>query len=223
MNLRAEAYHAIRRIVEFFQDQWFDRTRRVRTSGDVSLSQAGIAAGDSEWYVPARPGHIREALRAAPVCDARRYTYIDLGSGKGRSLFVAAELPFRDILGVELSERLHRRACGNIGSFRRRPAVSGGAIRSLHTDAASFVFPPGPLAVYLFNPFGESTMRKVLGKLEHSLETDPRHVVVILLWPRAGELVARVPGMRMVSENKRRAIFEAYASASGRDKPDWEY
>ena len=218
MNLRDRAFHIRRVIREFFEDQWFDRTRHVRTSGDVSLSRAGISgegAADSEHYVPARPAHIREALRAAPVPDGAGYTYVDLGSGKGRTLFVAAELPFRAIVGVELSDRLHGRACANIGSFRFR-GRRGGPIRSIHANAAEFLFPEGPLVVYLFNPFGAATMQRVLDNLERSLDQQPRHVVVVLLWPRCGDQVARVRGMRLVSTEARYQIFEAYPELGGR-------
>ncbi len=190
----------------------------MRTGGDMSLAQAGIAAAsarDSEFYVPARPAHIREALRAIPVTDASRYTYIDLGSGKGRTLFVAAELPFRRILGVELSGRLHGIACGNVRSFRFR-SRRGGQMEPIHGNAAEFLFPEGPLVLYLFNPFGASTMQQVLDHLEQSLEQDPRHTVVILLWPRCGDQVARVRGMRPVAKNEHHEIFEAHASLPGK-------
>src|SRR4051794_26660224 len=115
-RLRWKVYDATREILEFFEDQWFDRTRHVRTSGNVPLPLAGISAEDardSELYVPARPAHVREALRAMPARNVSGYTYIDLGSGKGRTLFVAAELPFRQIIGVEFSAKLHEEACVN--------------------------------------------------------------------------------------------------------------
>lgn len=208
MDWRSKLFHTRRRIREFFEDQWFDRTRRVRTSGDVSLLRAGISkrnAPDSEWYVPARPAHVREALRASPIQDASGYTYVDFGSGKGRTLFIAAELPFQRIVGVELSEQLHERACANIRSFRRR----GRVIESIHANAAEFQFPPEPLVLYLFNPFGAATMQRVMDNLADSLLAKPRHMVVILLWPRRGEQVAGVPGMRMVRAARHYQIFEA--------------
>lgn len=212
-SLQTRVQDATRTIYEFFQDQWFDRTRHVRTSGNVPLTMAGIPAEevrDSELYVPARPGHIREALRGMPVSNVSGYTYIDLGSGKGRTLFVAAELPFRRIIGVEFSINLHQLACLNAGTFRwgkRR----GGEIRCIHMNAAEFQFPEGPLVLYMFNPFGAATMERVLENLASSLVTDPRHVIVTLLWPRCGDQVARVEGMRLVCKGAYFEIFEAHA------------
>ena len=72
MGLRTRIGDSTRTVVEWFQDQWFDRTRGVHTRGNVSLLSAGIASGeqrDSELYQPARPAHVREALQAIPVAD----------------------------------------------------------------------------------------------------------------------------------------------------------
>ncbi len=204
---------ALRRVGEFFEDQWFDRTRRVRTSWDVSLQQAGVAeeeAGDKEAYQPARPRHIRKALREMPVADVRPYSYVDLGSGKGRTLFVAAEMPFQQVTGVEFSPLLQAVAEANVRNFR---APAGGAPRvmSLRGDAAEFVFPSGPLVLYLFNPFGAQTMQRVLDRLAASLAQEPRHLVILLLWPQCSPQVAALPGIRLVSKRHEYEIWEVPA------------
>jgi hypothetical protein len=212
-DLRTRVRDRMREVGEFFQDQWFDRTRHVHTSGDVSLALAGISAAevpDSEYYVPARPEHIREALRAIPVEDVSSYSYIDLGSGKGRTLFVAADLPFRQIIGVELSNQLNEMACRNVTTFDWRKRQSR-EIKAIQMNAADFQFPAGPMVIYMFNPFGEDTMGRVLGNLAASLERDPRHVIIILLWPRCGNQVMRLNGMRLISQVRHFEIFEAHA------------
>lgn len=213
-SLRTQCGNIARTVAEFFQDQWFDRTRNVRTSGNVTLHRAGIRedqTADSELYVPARPAHIRQALRAIPVRDWSGYHYVDLGSGKGRTLFIAAEWPFHRITGVEFSNLLHQQVCANIRSFRpikrtqRRPAIA-----SLHQNAKDFAFPEKPLVLYLFNPFGRETMQHVLRNLEDSLRQTPRHTVVVLLWPRCADQVAQVQGMHLRRTTGRHQIFEAY-------------
>jgi cyclopropane fatty-acyl-phospholipid synthase-like methyltransferase len=202
--LRTCFFNLARVVTEFFQDQWFDRTRRVRTSGDVSLLSAGIPGGDSEFYQPARPAHIREALRALPISDPSRYIYVDLGSGKGRTLFIAAERPFQKILGVELSPVLHQQACDNIRTFRRRHPQQ---ISSIFQNALDFRFPDDRLVLYMFNPFGRETMHRVLTNLSSSVGSNPRHVLIILLWPRCGDMVASLVDMKIVHENRHTQIF----------------
>ena len=75
-------------------------------------------------------------------------------------------------------------------------------------------FPDEPLVVYLFNPFGAATMQVVLDHLATSLQRCPRHVVVVLLWPRCGEQVARIPGMRRVCATRKHEIYEALATSA---------
>ena len=63
----------------------------------------------------------------------------------------------------------------------------------------------------MFNPLGPATMQVVLNNLDASLAQTPRHVIVVLLWPRCGDQVARVRGMQNVCATRRPEIFEAYA------------
>jgi hypothetical protein len=60
---------------------------------------------------------IREILDSIPL-QPNTFAFIDLGSGKGRALLVASELPFAKIVGVELSHELHRIAEQNLGRYR---------------------------------------------------------------------------------------------------------
>jgi SAM-dependent methyltransferase len=80
------------------------------------------------------------------------YNFVDVGAGKGRALLLAAELPFRKFIGVELSEELARIAQRNVArwSLVTRPKVN---IRVVNGDAATFRWPRTPLLVYLYNPF----------------------------------------------------------------------
>ncbi len=202
----------VRAMVEFFQDQWFDQSRRVHTSGEVSLRAAGVdetAFHDSEAYQPARPAHIRAALHRIAVDDVSDYSYIDLGSGKGRSLFIAAERPFRRIIGVELSPRLHALALANTRTFRHWGSGSR-AIVSLNMDATQFQFPDGRIVLYMFNPFGVATVRQVLYNLGLSLQRRPRHVVIVLLWPQwEGELAA-IERVKLHHKTNEYQIFEVH-------------
>ncbi len=215
MKQRDRLEQTVRLISEFSEDSWFDLTRNVRTSGNVSLSGAGIPAAerqDSELYQPARPAHIRQALRDLPARDLSRFTYVDLGSGKGRTLFVAAEFPFKRIVGVEFSLRLHRQAFRNVRCFRILKRGGCHNIDAVHANAKDFRFPDGDLVLYMFNPFGVATMEAVLANLEQSLREAPRHVIIVLLWPRYGDMVARIPHMQLRRQTRQYQIFEAPAA-----------
>lgn len=217
MNIRDTFELAVRTVREFFQDQWFDRTRNVRTSGNVSVEQIGTAAHDSHDYQPARPAHIRHVLHQLPLRDVTPYSYIDFGSGKGRTLFIAAERPFRQIIGVELSQRLHDEARANIRTFRRWKRTWAREIKSLHQNATDFEFPAGPLVLYLFNPFGRDTAERVLSNLNASLGRDPRRVIIILLWPRWEDLVGGITGAHLCATGSYYRIFDLNPAQSANE------
>jgi cyclopropane fatty-acyl-phospholipid synthase-like methyltransferase len=133
---------------------------------------------------------------------------VDVGSGKGRMLFVAAEYPFRRVIGVEFATDLHELAQANIARYRHAGQRCR-EIASVHADAAEFEFPEGNLVVYLFNPFGPEVMGRMLANLERSLEKHPRHVIVVMLWPEQSHLVEQMPVMRVYRKTRRHHIYEA--------------
>jgi SAM-dependent methyltransferase len=211
----------VKERVRACEDWWFDTTRRVQTSGLVARPPASKIVGeisDSHIYGPVRVANAHAALRDLPLGGAQdggggdysQYTFIDMGSGKGRVLFVAAEYPFRKVIGVEFSNALHDDALANLKRYkfpRRRCAD----IEPVHVDARDFEFPNDNLVIYLFNPFGPEVMEKMLANLERSLETHPRHAIVVMLWPDHSDVVERMPMMRVYRKTRRHHIFEAGA------------
>jgi SAM-dependent methyltransferase len=202
------------------EDWWFDTMRHVQTSGLVAVPEASKVVGeirDSYIYGAVRVANAHVALRDLPIgnsngansggMDYSQYTFIDMGSGKGRMLFVAAEYPFRRVIGVEFSNDLHQEALANIKRYRYRGQRCVD-IDSVHADAAEFEFPNENLVVYMFNPFGPEVMTRMLANLERSVERHPRHVIVMMLWPLHADLVARIPIMRVYRQTRRHHIYQ---------------
>jgi SAM-dependent methyltransferase len=204
------------------EDWWFDRRRHVQTSGLVAVPEASKVVGeirDSYIYGAVRVANAHVALRDLPIGDAHgtdysQYTFVDMGSGKGRMLFVAAEYPFRKVIGVEFSNDLHEEALANIKRYRYRGQRCVD-IESVHADAAEFEFPNENLVVYMFNPFGPEVMKRMLANLERSIERHPRHVIVMMLWPEHGDVVAGMPIMRVYRQTRRHHIYQAGRRAAG--------
>jgi SAM-dependent methyltransferase len=158
----------------------FDRRYATDTDGEVPVSGLGLpsdATHEARPYAGSPPGLLRTLLpKVAPFPS--RTTFVDLGSGKGRTLLVAAELGFARCIGVEFSGLLHEIAEQNRASF----AQAGGpadAVELVHGDAGSFAFPDAPLVVFLNNPFQGAVMRAMLANLEASVHAHPRPVHLI--------------------------------------------
>jgi SAM-dependent methyltransferase len=211
----------VKERVRACEDWWFDTSRHVQTSGLVARPPASKIVGeisDSYIYGAVRVANAHAALRDLPLGGAQglgaggggfsQYTFIDMGSGKGRMLFVAAEYPFRKVIGVEFSNDLHEEAVANIKRYKY-PGQRCADIESVHADAAEFEFPDENLVIYMFNPFGPEVMGRMLANLERSIERHPRHVVVVMLWPEHSDLVAQMRGVRVYRQTRRHHIFEA--------------
>ena len=119
-----------------------------------------------------------EALRQRAHVDFHDFVFIDLGSGKGRTLLMASDYPFRQIVGVELLPALHEAAQGNLSKYRSESQKCF-ALEAVCADATEFSFPAEPTLLYLFNPFPESGLRRVIANLEQSLSEHPRVVYVL--------------------------------------------
>jgi SAM-dependent methyltransferase len=141
------------------------------------------------------------------------YVFIDLGSGKGRALLLASRLPFKEIIGVELSATLHRVACRNIQVFRDERQRCH-RIRSVCQDAASFEFPSENAVIYLFNPFGESVIREVLSRIEDSLRRFPRTLYILYLKPVHRHVFDELRCFQVLKTTERYVIYESRRAAS---------
>ena len=191
------------------EDWWFDKTRHVQTRGLLKPDPSSIVGEvlDSNIYGAVRPANAHTAIRDLPVGDLSQYTFIDMGSGKGRMLFIASEYPFRRIVGVEYSVEMHRAALENLRAYRH----SGRHCRDIEScvmNAADYQFPEGNLIIYLFNSFGPEILHRMLANLERSLAQNPRHTVIVMLWPEHASTVAEFPGMRTYRQTRRYHIYE---------------
>lgn len=153
--------------------QWFDWRHRVKTHGDEDLGNLTVVGENVSHalpYIPTTPRIGRHLLRDLPVTDVSSYTFIDMGSGKGRMLLLAAELPFRRIVGVEFSSDLHILTQNNVKTYRNRKQACF-QIEPVNVDATQYDFPPDPLLVYFFFPFGRPVMEPVIQNLNNPSST----------------------------------------------------
>jgi SAM-dependent methyltransferase len=107
-------------------------------------------------------------------CELSEYLFVDVGSGKGKVLLLAARYPFSRIVGIERFEDLHAIAIRNLAEAL--PTKDRERVESLCMDAAKYDPPSVPTIFYLFNPFSEEILARFLERLERSLEDHPRPV-----------------------------------------------
>lgn len=156
-------------------------------------------------YQATEPGLFREMLSHLKI-DFRDFTFIDLGSGKGRTLLMAADFPFRRILGVELLPALHEIALENIRRYKSESQQCS-AVESMCKDAREFLFPTEPIVLYLFNPLPEAGLRQVIQNLESSLRENPRPVYVLYHNPLLEHVLAESVVLKKVDGTEQYTIY----------------
>jgi SAM-dependent methyltransferase len=134
---------------------------------------------DPVWYVPSGWRNLRAGLRGLEVTAAD--VFIDLGCGKGRVLLQAARLPFRRVLGVEISPHLADVARRNLVRARQRNRC--GEVEIVTCDAADFALPDDVTIVYLAHPFTGETFGCVAANIVESLARAPRQLRLIYAIP----------------------------------------
>jgi SAM-dependent methyltransferase len=142
---------------------------------------------------------VRSAIAALP--SQQSFTFIDMGCGKGRALIVASEFHFRDIVGVELSPTLAKIARKNAQLIKTRfPNRTEIAIKE--GDACAFQIPSGNIVVYLYNPFSEEILSKVIAALEAAIATEQREVYVVYMYPSFSDCIDVWPVFKRFFETR---------------------
>ncbi|MCV9967048.1 class I SAM-dependent methyltransferase [Pararhizobium sp. BT-229] len=148
-----------------FDGEFGTDTEEIVPLWKLDIDSPYLKDGIRYQAVDAKP--LRTAIEALPI-HPQEFAYVDLGSGKGRSLLVASEYPFKRVLGIEFSEELHNIAAENIRRYKN-PKQKCENVVSICADAAAYAFPPENTVVFLYNPFGETVLSRVLENLEISL------------------------------------------------------
>lgn len=194
-------------------DGGFDAQHGTDTGGEVTPHEAGIPAArraTATMYLPTADQDLAAMLGALPWTAAQRRTatFVDLGSGKGRVVLLAAMHAFHEVVGVELSASLHASAERNVAQLVERGALCSRA-RLVHGDATAYVPPDGPVIVYLYHPFRQALAAEVIDGLVASLVATPRPAAVLYCHPTLqerydDEIFARHGVFAQASEGARR-------------------
>ena len=193
-----------------YGDMDFDWDHRVdTTSANVSRRADLLAVLAGHGYQPSDPALFHESIRGLAI-DYSQFQFLDLGSGKGRTLLMASEYPFRRILGVEVVPTLHRAALENIGKYKSQTQKCF-TLESVCGDARDFQFPPEPLVLFLFNPLPEAGLRVVMANLRASLREHPRPVYVVYHNPLLEHVLVEDGGLQRVRGDLRYAVYRSSA------------
>lgn len=180
----------------------FDERYGVETSGLIGAGEL-VSGHEHDRFATAYYGIAPSVLRRSLALWAagegtgavERYTFVDVGCGKGRAVMIAAEMPFREALGVELNPELVRVAERNFVLWENAGRARCG-MRVTCQDAAEMELPDGPCLLYLYNPFEETVLRKVLARIDAEATRVGQRVDVLYQNPQSEGLFVELAGFR---------------------------
>jgi SAM-dependent methyltransferase len=187
--------------IEKAQQSVFERRFSVSIGGTVSLDSSKLAdsllgstradsvdsvgssefinGGDNTPYQPCGWLPMRRSLKDLnPVATD---VFVDLGSGKGQMLIIAALHPFKRVTGVEYDQELAELSRRNIKGAS--PRFRAREIEVITADALEWDFEDDISIVFMFNPFVGQTFQAVVGKVFASFDRNPRELHINYAFP----------------------------------------
>jgi SAM-dependent methyltransferase len=186
---RRQSRHSVRaaeRIVSAFDSRirrayevWLDRRFGVHTAEYVYLEDLGLPSEDRVWHDPSEWIALHRALRRLGPTPGD--VWLDVGSGMGRALLVAARFPFRRLIGVELSEELNRVARSNLDRSAGRLRCTD--VELVTADALDYDVPDDVTVVYFYSPFVGPVFDGAVAQLFASVDRRPRPLRLLYNYP----------------------------------------
>jgi SAM-dependent methyltransferase len=219
----AAARQLLAALWEFARDSTPERRRQRYGDADydwehrVNTTSAAVSWRDrllGVFHSPYQPTEaalfheMLDALHQQTHFDFGSFVFLDSGSGKGRTLLMASDYPFRRILGVELLPALHRAAQENLGKYRSESQKCF-KLESICGDATELAFPAEPTVLYLFNPFPEAGLRRMIANLEQSLRAHPRTVYVLYHNPLLEYVLSESAALSKIGGTHQYSIYAA--------------
>lgn len=172
---------------DIISSAYFDCIYNIETK---KLDQALISA-DVSPYEPTDWFSLHYILKELPIKPAS--VFVDIGTGKGRPLFMAAQYPFSKIVGIEKAEALAVTARKNVDNFLKKQTPACSNIEVWNADATQVEFPPGVQVISTFNPFRGEIFSGFLKNLERYLRSASAPVFFVYQNPLCHDQIVALP------------------------------
>lgn len=196
-----------------FVESQFDKAHKVDTVEKVPVEKLHMSDSQKEQAVFYEPSQMMEFgfVFSKLDVDFRDYTFVDIGSGKGKTLMLASWFGFKSIVGIEISPQLVETAQRNITAFNKSRKLEDDRISTVCSDAVSAPITEGPIVIFLFNPFHEDAINSFLNNLSESLYRDFRPTLIVYANPVCGELLDGKSWLKKIGSEFRGfySIYEA--------------
>ncbi len=189
----------LRRRLFAWEDRLFDWRHNVDTGGVIGVPAlaTGNAEADSHAtaYQPVWTRNLRALLgQARRLADLQ--VFVDIGAGKGKACFYAAQR-FEHVIGVEYSALLVEAAQANLRS------CGAANIEFVQADARHYDVPDRPCLVFMFNPFDGETLAHFVARNRQRMKA---HASLLAYANDIHRKVLEDAGLACVFRDPRRSI-----------------
>ena len=159
-----------------------ERKYGINTTGSDELKKtkaSGIDISHATVYMPASYLLLEDIFNRLP--DENRKHFLDIGSGKGRALCVAAHNRFKKVTGIDFSSEFCTIAEANLLVTKNKFPLLEFSI--INKDAATVEIPADVDCIFFFNPFDKVIMNIVTKNIRESYNRNPRPLYIVYLNP----------------------------------------
>ncbi len=157
-----------------------DRRRGVSTARAVKDRELGITDARCHWYVATDYETFERAMRHVEF-RPNEDVFVDFGSGKGRIVLLAAQYPFRRVMGVEFSQALN--VVGRRNLQQTMHTLKCKDVQLIDANATQWAVPNDATVLFFFNPFDGAILAEVCANIQRSLAEAPRKITIIYVRP----------------------------------------
>lgn len=181
------------RIVRYKLTCWNEKRKGIDFTQMASISELNLP--QNSWgYETSGNIYLKKVINTFNI--SQEDSILDIGSGKGHVLKVLNKYSFKKVDGIEFSQYLSKVAIRNFEILNIKK------IKIYNTNAAIFSNYKEYNFYYLFNPFHSEIMKEVITKIEESLITSPRKVIIIYKNPMCHENIVKSGIFKKINEFK---------------------
>ena len=182
-------------IKDYFVTKNYDKKFNIITSGASKKGEGEGKLKDGVKYTPTSYLTLKEVFDYLDLKEDN--ILLDLGCGKGRVSFFGFSYGIKKAIGVDIC---------NV-NLKNCLLENKDNIKFLGIDASDYKLSDENV-VFMFNPFGWKTLKKVLANIKESLKNNPRKLNIIYKNPIHRLLFDLDNNWKVIKENSEYVIFQ---------------
>ena len=189
-------------LISYLYDHYYDIKYKIDTYSWVSkqdLTAEDKIAEHASCYQATKVLPLRNLLKKMNIPKGK--VLVDIGSGKGRVLLIASEFGFKEVRGIELSSKLCLIANKNIAAYKSKVKTDT-LFEVINIDATQYNFKDDEYVFFMYNPFDEFILKKVLNNIQMSINRHNRSILIIYAYPVKRSIIEEVMNIQKTTNYK---------------------